>query len=84
MRFSALSGAQWNKNETVSALVLPFPHHIRETTTLWENLMAQDTKPQPLLAFSGGKSCSLQLATGTSFAGSRRDLTGCASSSLLL
>lgn len=67
--FSGFPGEQWDKNEIVTALLLPFPHHIRETTSSWETPMPHDMVPQPLLAFSGGFSCHLQMAAGTSFAG---------------
>lgn len=67
--FSSLPGEQRDKNETVTALLLPFPHHVRGTTRSWETPIPQDAVPHPPLVFSGGNSCHLQMAAGTSVVG---------------
>lgn len=48
---SSLPGEQWNKKESVTVLLLAFPHHARETTTSQETSMPQDTITQPLLTY---------------------------------
>lgn len=60
--FSSLPGERRDKNETVTAFLLPFPHRVRQTTGSQETLMPCNTVPQLLLAFSGGNSCLLLTA----------------------